>query len=184
MPEGYCVKCKAKKEIADAVEELMKNGRKAIKGKCPTCGVVMFKIPAKRSRRGGAPRPQRPPPDFQFPRFPYVSATCLRHHSAILALQIPNRRNPGSVNTRTGLDLAHECSPPAPGGQRIRGSRFSRRSQDPAHSKNIRDYIKLNFRPIRNPAPPPRHDAPFPGRRRGSEDARGGRAHHRESTRR
>ena len=30
MPEGYCVKCKAKKEIADAVEELMKNGRKAI----------------------------------------------------------------------------------------------------------------------------------------------------------
>ena len=44
MPEGYCVKCKAKKEIADAVEELMKNGRKAIKGKCPTCGVVMFKM--------------------------------------------------------------------------------------------------------------------------------------------
>jgi hypothetical protein len=44
MPEGYCVKCKAKKEIADAVEEVMKNGRKAIKGRCPTCGVVMFKI--------------------------------------------------------------------------------------------------------------------------------------------
>ena len=44
MAEGYCVKCKSKKEITDAVEELMKNGRKAIKGKCPTCGVVMFKI--------------------------------------------------------------------------------------------------------------------------------------------
>ena len=44
MAEGYCVKCKAKKEIVDAVEELMKNGRKAIKGKCPTCGAVMFKI--------------------------------------------------------------------------------------------------------------------------------------------
>jgi uncharacterized Zn finger protein (UPF0148 family) len=44
MPEGYCVKCKAKKEITEAVEEIMKNGRKAIKGKCPTCGVVMFKI--------------------------------------------------------------------------------------------------------------------------------------------
>ena len=44
MPEGYCVKCKAKKEIADGVEETMKNGRKAIKGKCPTCGTVMFKI--------------------------------------------------------------------------------------------------------------------------------------------
>lgn len=44
MSEGYCVKCKAKKEIVDAVEEVMKNGRKAIKGKCPTCGTVMFKI--------------------------------------------------------------------------------------------------------------------------------------------
>ncbi len=44
MPEGYCVKCKAKKEISNAVEETMKNGRKAIKGKCPACGTVMFKI--------------------------------------------------------------------------------------------------------------------------------------------
>ena len=44
MAEGYCVKCKAKKEITDGVEEVMKNGRKAIKGKCLTCGTVMFKI--------------------------------------------------------------------------------------------------------------------------------------------
>jgi len=44
MPEGYCVKCKAKKEIVDAAEVTTKNGRKAIKGKCPTCGTVMYKI--------------------------------------------------------------------------------------------------------------------------------------------
>lgn len=44
MPEGYCVKCKSKREIVEAVEETMKNGRKAIKGKCPHCGAVMFKI--------------------------------------------------------------------------------------------------------------------------------------------
>ena len=44
MHEGYCVKCKTKEPIADGVEEVMKNGRKAVKGKCPTCGVVMFKI--------------------------------------------------------------------------------------------------------------------------------------------
>jgi ribosomal protein S27E len=44
MAEGYCVKCKAKREIANGLEETMKNGRKAIKGKCPTCGTVMFKI--------------------------------------------------------------------------------------------------------------------------------------------
>lgn len=44
MEEAYCVKCKAKKTIVDASEETMKNGRKAIKGRCPDCGVVMFKI--------------------------------------------------------------------------------------------------------------------------------------------
>lgn len=44
MIEGYCVKCKAKRPIAEAVEEQMKNGRKAVKGKCPACGAVMFKI--------------------------------------------------------------------------------------------------------------------------------------------
>jgi|YelNatPaOPRAMG01_1025707.scaffolds.fasta_scaffold10513_7 uncharacterized Zn finger protein (UPF0148 family) len=44
MADGYCVKCKARKEIANGVEEVMKNGRRAIKGVCPTCGTVMFKI--------------------------------------------------------------------------------------------------------------------------------------------
>jgi Zn finger protein HypA/HybF involved in hydrogenase expression len=55
MPEGYCVKCKAKKEIVDGVEETMKNGRKAIKGKCPTCGTVMFKILGGKSTPAAVP---------------------------------------------------------------------------------------------------------------------------------
>ncbi len=54
MVEGYCVKCKAKKEIVNAVEETMKNGRKAIKGKCPTCGTVMFKILGGKAATSGA----------------------------------------------------------------------------------------------------------------------------------
>lgn len=61
MPEGYCVKCKAKKEIIDAVEEVMKNGRKAIKGKCPTCGTVMFKIlGGKATTAAAAPASESP----------------------------------------------------------------------------------------------------------------------------
>lgn len=66
MPEGYCVKCKAKKEIIDGVEETMKNGRKAIKGKCPTCGTVMFKIlggkasTAPAAADAKAPEPAKP----------------------------------------------------------------------------------------------------------------------------
>ena len=67
MPEGYCVKCKAKKEIAEAVEEVMKNGRKAIKGRCPTCGVVMFKILGGKAvvppPTPAAPEPAAPPPN-------------------------------------------------------------------------------------------------------------------------
>jgi hypothetical protein len=60
MSEGYCVKCKAKKPIADGVEETMKNGRKAIKGKCPTCGTVMFKILGK-AEAAAAPVPAAAP---------------------------------------------------------------------------------------------------------------------------
>lgn len=45
--EGYCVKCKDKKEIKDGAEVTMKNGRKAMKGKCPSCGTGMFRILGK-----------------------------------------------------------------------------------------------------------------------------------------
>ena len=68
MAEGYCVKCKAKKEIANGVEEVMKNGRRAIKGRCPTCGTVMFKIlggkaaPAASAEAAPAASPPVKPP--------------------------------------------------------------------------------------------------------------------------
>ena len=42
--QGYCVKCKSKKEIQNANEVTMKNGRRAMKGTCPTCGTTIFKI--------------------------------------------------------------------------------------------------------------------------------------------
>ena len=42
--EGYCLKCKSKKEVKDYQEVTMKNGRKALKGRCPDCGTVIFKI--------------------------------------------------------------------------------------------------------------------------------------------
>jgi len=42
--EGYCVKCKEKREIKDAQAITMKNGRPATQGLCPTCGTKIFKI--------------------------------------------------------------------------------------------------------------------------------------------
>ena len=63
MAEGYCVKCKSKKEIVDGVEETMKNGRKAIKGRCPSCGTVMFKIlGGKVAAAAVDPAPAKPAP--------------------------------------------------------------------------------------------------------------------------
>lgn len=44
MAQAYCVKCKAKKEIAKAETVTMKNGRPAIKGVCPDCGTGMYCI--------------------------------------------------------------------------------------------------------------------------------------------
>jgi len=45
--EGYCVKCKAKKDIVDPKDITMKNGRPATQGTCPTCNTKIFKIGSK-----------------------------------------------------------------------------------------------------------------------------------------
>jgi len=42
--EGYCMKCKGKREMVETHAITMKNGRPAIKGKCCICGANMFKI--------------------------------------------------------------------------------------------------------------------------------------------
>ena len=44
MAEGYCVKCKEKREMKDPEEVIMKNKMKAMKGTCTTCGTKIFKI--------------------------------------------------------------------------------------------------------------------------------------------
>jgi len=45
--EAYCVKCKQKREMKDATEVTMKNGKKAMTGPCSVCGTKMFKIGGK-----------------------------------------------------------------------------------------------------------------------------------------
>jgi len=41
---GYCVKCKAKREMKGERQITMKNGRPATTGTCTVCGTKMFKI--------------------------------------------------------------------------------------------------------------------------------------------
>jgi hypothetical protein len=46
--KGYCVKCKASREMKDEQKVTMKNKRLAMKGKCCECGTGMYKILGKK----------------------------------------------------------------------------------------------------------------------------------------
>ena len=47
MVQAYCVKCKAKREMKNAQNITMKNGKKAAQGVCPVCGTKLFRIGGK-----------------------------------------------------------------------------------------------------------------------------------------
>jgi len=51
MAQAFCVKCKAKKEMRDEKEVVMKGKggtkRRALTGVCPDCGTKMFRILGK-----------------------------------------------------------------------------------------------------------------------------------------
>ena len=42
--EGYCVKCKASKQMVKPVEKKTKNGRKMMCGTCPKCKTKMCRF--------------------------------------------------------------------------------------------------------------------------------------------
>jgi len=42
--QGYCVKCRTKREIKNAKTITMKNKKPATTGVCPKCGTKMYRI--------------------------------------------------------------------------------------------------------------------------------------------
>jgi len=44
MPDAYCFKCRAKREIRNPTSVTLKNGRPATQGVCPQCGTKVFRI--------------------------------------------------------------------------------------------------------------------------------------------
>jgi hypothetical protein len=42
--QAYCFKCRTKKEIKEPQKVVLKNGRPATRGVCPTCGTKLFRI--------------------------------------------------------------------------------------------------------------------------------------------
>jgi hypothetical protein len=47
--QGYCVKCKSKKDITDPKQIETKNGRPAVQGTCSECGTKITVIGGKLS---------------------------------------------------------------------------------------------------------------------------------------
>ncbi len=45
--EGYCVKCRRSSAMVAAEEVRMSNGKRALRGRCRTCGTGMYKILGK-----------------------------------------------------------------------------------------------------------------------------------------
>ena len=41
---AYCLKCREKREITNAEAVTLKNGRPAMRGDCPVCGIKVFRI--------------------------------------------------------------------------------------------------------------------------------------------
>jgi Domain of unknown function (DUF5679) len=41
---AYCMKCKTQRELKNPETVTMKNGRKALKGKCSVCGTGLYKF--------------------------------------------------------------------------------------------------------------------------------------------
>jgi uncharacterized Zn finger protein (UPF0148 family) len=45
--KAYCVKEKKNREIVSPKAVTFKNGRHAVRGKCPSCGTTLFRITGK-----------------------------------------------------------------------------------------------------------------------------------------
>lgn len=50
---AYCVRCKTKREMADARTVTLKNGAPALQGTCPVCGTRLSRILPRSSSSSG-----------------------------------------------------------------------------------------------------------------------------------
>ena len=48
----YCVKCRQKRDVEDPEEVTMKNGKPALRAKCPVCNTGMYKIGGAKKSQG------------------------------------------------------------------------------------------------------------------------------------
>jgi uncharacterized Zn finger protein (UPF0148 family) len=58
-PQAYCMKERVKREIIGAHTVVLKNGRKALQGKCKSCGTALFRMKSNRNLAVIAPKEWR-----------------------------------------------------------------------------------------------------------------------------
>ena len=42
--QAYCLKCRSHRDVSEAEQVTLKNGRPATRGKCSVCGATVFRI--------------------------------------------------------------------------------------------------------------------------------------------
>ncbi len=61
--EGYCLKCKAKREIVNPAAGFLSNGRPTTSGTCSVCGSKIHKMGSTDAHAGLTPPPPAPKPE-------------------------------------------------------------------------------------------------------------------------
>lgn len=51
MQEVYCPECRTKRDINNSEEEVMKNGRRVLKGRCISCNTPIIKVLNQKLKR-------------------------------------------------------------------------------------------------------------------------------------
>lgn len=125
--EGYCMKCKGKREIKDAKEITTKNGKRALDGKCVKCGTRMFRILGKGEKRGKGETPE----EFTEPTFVEGSGEAIegghkrrsRKHSGGSRKRRSNSRSKSGGRRRSRSSVSKSKSKSKSTSKRSRGSR-------------------------------------------------------------
>ena len=105
MATGYCMKCKAQREIKNPKQITMKNGRPATEGACPVCSTKIFKIGAGKS----TPRPSQAQDDGIRTGAAATSASVLAQRQLLLSASSAPRRQVASARTPSGSPSAHSA---------------------------------------------------------------------------
>jgi len=114
--EAYCMKCKTKREIAEAQAAFNKVGAPVTRGKCPVCGTAMFRTGRTEAHAGlVAPKVEKPEPKRSGKLVIVESPAKAKTVGRFLGKGYTVRASVGHVRdllrSQLSVDVAHEFAP-------------------------------------------------------------------------